>query len=236
MPPGVVLYTEFNCAFSNLKRAMKTCKLLRDKELCKYILSLASNKYMQQTKPFDLIRCNKSFYRHYYITFGIFKIGLYSNIMSAWLLLASFMYQQERFRECIDIINYGLSKCTPDVISSYSEHNLKQHNYFHRMKQSYGLLVTCKKLYFQNINFHYPFSFWPKELTLLDDNEAISISPVVYSYVLSSLCCHHLRDVTGKLNAIRDLKSTLDDIDVFNPNRETWVIKNACFFKVKQLV
>lgn len=214
-----------------LKRAIMLCTEFSNKKLSQYVLSLASNRYIQYCNLLNLTSSNKYFYRQNNITLGSFRIGLFTDTLCSWLLLASFMYQCKRFKECLYIINFCLSKCTPDVIFLSISNSLKDHTVFQRMKQAVGLLLTCKHFIIQYSVFNYPFNLLPRELITLSQNtEIIMIPPVVYCNVLLCLCFHHLRDDGGKQNALHDLELTIREMYFI---QEDFEVSNECLDIIK---
>lgn len=58
-----------------------------------------------------------------------------------------------------------------------------------------------------------PFCLLPNELKpLIEDGSSISLLPAFYSHILLFLCCHHIGDNRGKLNAQRDLELAVREI------------------------
>ncbi|XP_063406540.1 uncharacterized protein LOC134690497 [Mytilus trossulus] len=197
--------------FNPMKRALTCCINFPDKTFRKYAISTISNRCIQSHIKF--IRNNKSFYKQNHFVLGTVKIALSSNVLGSWLLFASYLYQCKRFKECIYIINYCLSECTPDKIPCYSigsHFSLKEHTVFDKMQRRVGLIDTCKNLLIQDVVFYHPFILVPTELTRLSRFlNMIRIPSVVYCHVLLFLCFHPLRDDRGKLTALRELQLTI---------------------------
>ncbi|VDI54159.1 Hypothetical predicted protein [Mytilus galloprovincialis] len=166
--PTMQIYFATNSAehaFNYVKRSIIGFKRFKEREVCKYMISLMLKKHIQLRKPQIFVRNNKSFYRQYNITIGSFRICISSDALSNWLLLASFMYQHKRFLECIDIINHCLLQCTPDKIYSFFKKNVEENTVFEKMKKTVGLILTCKHLMYQDVHFFHPFQLLPIELT-----------------------------------------------------------------------
>lgn len=141
-------------------------------------------------------------------------------------MLASLFYKHKRFHECIDVLNYGLSKCSPDKIKLHSDNSFSEQTIFRKMKDAIGLLSTCQHLLIESVQFHAPFCLLPVELTpvlKLFDEDFLMFPPVVYLKMLQFLCLHHLGDSRGKRNSLRELELTV---------RELYFIENESYFKI----
>ncbi|CAG2231752.1 unnamed protein product [Mytilus edulis] len=104
-----------------------------------------------EQKFYNIREQNKSVYKQFDITFSCYRFGLYCDALSYWLLLASFMYQHKRFKECIDIVIYCLSKSTLDKIFLQATNSLEEQTLYEKTKRVVGLLVTCKYLIIKNM-------------------------------------------------------------------------------------
>ncbi|CAG2187998.1 EXOC3 [Mytilus edulis] len=140
---------------------------IKDKELSAYMMSQVFNELLQLPDRYQFTESNKSVYEQYQISLNCFKAGIHFNVTATWLLLASLYYKYRRFHECIDIINYSLSKCTPDKILLHLDKTFKDQTYFQQMRKSVGFLSTCKHLVVENVWFRPPFTLLPVELTPL---------------------------------------------------------------------
>ncbi|CAC5414859.1 unnamed protein product [Mytilus coruscus] len=221
---------------NNFIRAITCFKSCSDPEVCKYIIALDSIRYIHSQKLYNIREQNKSVYKQFDITLSCSRFGLFSDALSYWLLLASFMYQHKHFKECIDIVVYCLSKSTPDKIFLQVTNSLEEQTVFEKTKTVFGLLVTCKHLIIKNVYFVYPFCLLPAELATLSTNiKTIVIPPVVYSNVLLFLCFHHLRDAKGKADAIHGLELTIRNKH-FIQNLRNLIVGNKCLDNVKNFV
>ncbi|VDI64467.1 Hypothetical predicted protein [Mytilus galloprovincialis] len=184
--------------------------------ICSYFLKTILFWVFEESRPSDwhpdennFKASNNLVYEQYQIRLKFFKAGLYSDAISAWSLLASLFYKQKRFHECIDIINYTLSKCTLDKIVLPCN-SLPVQTYFKKVKEAVGLLLTCKHLIIGEVLFTKPYYLLPVELFPLIQKgfaKCVCIIPaVVFLNMLSFLCVYHSGDNRGKLNALRDLE------------------------------
>ncbi|XP_052093524.1 protein mab-21-like [Mytilus californianus] len=121
---SVVLLKSISPSLS-IKQVVTRTVNLQDKHLSTYLLSLLATGSMQNQDHQYLEGRNKDFYRQYQIMLRYFKTGVYSSSVHAWILLASLFYKCGRYRECIDIVIYSLSKCTPDKILMSLKNDIK---------------------------------------------------------------------------------------------------------------
>ncbi|CAC5426758.1 unnamed protein product [Mytilus coruscus] len=173
---------------------------------------------------------NKFVYKQYQTSLNYFKAGLHCNATSAWSLLASLSYKHKRFHECIDIVNYTLSKCTPDKIVLWQGVTLMEQTFFQKIKNIAGFLSTCKHFIIELLRFPSPFNLLPIELTSLieTDRGDVLIPPVVYLNTLAFLCSHHLKDYRGKQTALQDLELTIRERYLIVPNKTVLEVAKHC--------
>lgn len=147
---------------------------------------------------------NKSIYQQYKRTLCYFKISLWSESISPWLLLASLFYKCKRY-PCF------FFSCTPDKMKLNHANSLAEQTVFKHMTENWWLLHAFKYLFIDNVCFQYPFCLLPYEIISLITDESLYFPPFVYSYLLQCLCCYHLGDVRGKQNALHDLELTIKE-------------------------
>ncbi|XP_071142019.1 uncharacterized protein [Mytilus edulis] len=221
--------------YSKFKHFGKSYNIIFGKDMCAYILSVCSRETVQSSDLFNLTIKNKTFYKQYKRIFGLFKISLQSDAVSSWLFLASLLYKCKRFLECIDIIKYCLSSCTPDKILLHFNNNLTEQTKFKNFTQRFGLLITWKYLIINPLMFRSPFSLLPNKLRPLIESDRIDFPPVVYSYVLLFLCYHHIRDFRGKISALWDLELTVKERYLVFPGARMLKTANKCLHIAKAL-
>ncbi|XP_063411847.1 uncharacterized protein LOC134694730 [Mytilus trossulus] len=210
---------------------------INDKELSTHMMSLFAINLMQSSVELNFEASNNLVYYQYQIQLKCFKAGLYFDAISTWSLLASLFYKQKRFHECKYIINYTLSKCTPDKIVLPCN-SLPEQTYFQKVKEAVGMLLTCKHLIIGMLLFKRPYYLLPVELFPLIQHRfskyAFRIPAVVYLNMLSFLCVYHIGDNRGKLNALRDLELTIRERYFILPCDKEMVIQ--CFQIVKSMM
>ncbi|VDI83801.1 Hypothetical predicted protein [Mytilus galloprovincialis] len=202
-----------------------------NRELCSYILSEYAKEVLQSSHFRNMMVKNKSFYQLYKRT-----LCICSDSISSWLLVATFFYQCKRFPECLVIINYTLSKCTPDKIYPKLTNSLFEQTVFKDMKHRCGLLLAIKHLIIDDASFRHPFSLLPDELMPLIVELNLLFPPVVYLCLLQFLCCHHLGDKRGKQNSLHGLELTIREQYFILHNDETLITIYAILDIVKALL
>ncbi|CAG2221770.1 unnamed protein product [Mytilus edulis] len=149
-----------------------------NKELITHMLYVYAREVLESSYCCKLIARNKLFYQQYNRSLCYLKINIRSLPMSAWLLLASLFYKSKRFQECRVIINYFLSRCSPDMIHLNFTNSLVEQTLFKDMKHRCGLLLTFKNLVIINVCFRHPFCLLPDELM-----------PLIHGKNVYSSCC-----------------------------------------------
>ncbi|VDI80874.1 Hypothetical predicted protein [Mytilus galloprovincialis] len=235
-PKGLHIHVKY----SKIKQIITRLIKLKNTELRKYMLSLISNYWMQSQDCSNLIEINKSVYKQYQKRLCCFKAGLDCDVSSTWLLLASLFYKHKRLTECKFILNYCLSKLTPDKIILSFTNTLSEQTLFQKFHDAFGLILTCKHLIINELSFNKPHNLLPVELipsTKQDACDRIRVFPsVVYLYMLSFLCCHHLGDNRGKLNALRDLQLTIRERYFISPYETHFQIAYTCLKIAKSMM
>lgn len=98
-----------------------------DKTICKALSSQSSKiRYIYwyyiskfcntriQFRSFKETSGHKTLYRHYKIYISTLLLNLHHDAVSGWLLIASLFYQTKQYNSAIYILQYSLSKCTPE--------------------------------------------------------------------------------------------------------------------------
>ncbi|VDI81736.1 Hypothetical predicted protein [Mytilus galloprovincialis] len=211
-------------------------KIGLNKKLCTYLLPVYARDVIQSYHLCNIVARNKSFYQQYKTFVCFVKISVRSESISTWLLLASLFFKCKQFQECFVLINYCLSRCSPNKIHQKLTHSFVEQTLFKEMKQQNGLLPAMKHLIVQNVCFKPPYCLLPDELIPLIIEDTFFIPPVVYSYLLQFLCCHHLGDYKGKHNALHKLELTTIERYFIIENVSTARIILASLYLVNELL
>ncbi|CAG2235846.1 unnamed protein product [Mytilus edulis] len=174
-----------------------------------------------------------------WIMLRYFKTGVYSSSVEAWALLASLFYKCDRYMECIEILNYSLSKCTGDNILISLNNDIVEQSIFQDRKQTLGLFLACKHFILCEVIMIEPYNLLPRELAPLIKERiyrVIMFPPVVYMNVLQYLCLHHLGDNSGKVVALRDIELTVRERYHIRENEYYLTLANKCLSIAKNNV
>ena len=170
--------------------------------------------------------------------------GLQTNAVSGWLLYASFYYVIKQYGATLSLLDYVLSKCSPNSvvfgrISSTNEdlgfgnYDLRYINmYRQNVNSEMSLIDRMKIAVLSNITFLQHSSLIPEELQLEVKDNAFDIHPVILSYCLRFLCYHHIGDMFSSQQALRDLHSTLynDTYEIrVNDASNSYTILGVCY-------
>ncbi|CAG2199814.1 coxA [Mytilus edulis] len=163
---------------------------------------------------------NKHQYFKYKYDLSHLLIGLNSDAVAGWLLLASFFYVHKNYFASLSVMNYALQKCTEEkVYSTRSEYTFIQNQELYQMKNE-KLYTVLKAMTIEALIFHGKSSLLPKELQedaiydLLTHN--IFYYPLSFAYFLSFLCFYNLHDFRSSRYYLQKLKSTTNIITSFN--------------------
>ncbi|VDI81045.1 Hypothetical predicted protein [Mytilus galloprovincialis] len=226
----------------NRKQIISRIVKTHDKELSTHMMSLFFINWMQSPDGKNFRITNKSVYKQYRICLHCFRTGLYANAISAWSLLASLFYKHKRFKECIYIISYTLSKCIPDKIMLSFHNSLSKQTYFQKVSEVVGLPLACKYFVINILLFTKPYYLLPVELTpsiqhnIIASVHRCTIPAVVYLKMLAFLCLNHLEDKRGKLNALKDLELKIQKEYLIVPNEQNLQSTTICLQIAKSMI
>ncbi|XP_071177881.1 uncharacterized protein [Mytilus edulis] len=193
------VYIFFNTNIFGLFTLLNHCK----SELSRCIFKQSLTRSYQQM-PCALPHLNnpnnKQQYKLYKHDLSQLLVGVQSDAVSGWLILASFFYDHKNYLTSIDIINYTLSKCAHE--SCLSKISLKQTDTL--------TLISLLPFPYVVFNIFRLNSFIPTELKsphFLDS--LISISSIPFAHFLRFLCCYHLQDFRTSRYCISKLSETV---------------------------
>lgn len=154
---------------------------------------------------------NQTTYENYNSFRSILLMNTRHDAVSGWLMLASFFYATKQYRIALEILQYSLSKCTPEKLSRFR--NLSRCHYellnmqiFRKMsivQLWIVLLLDC-------VMFNYKSVLIPVELQIKEDTKECIIPPVVYIHFLCFLCHYHLDNIRECQESLRALQWTID--------------------------
>lgn len=161
----------------------------------------------------DDVSDNKSTYKHNNSIKSNTLLRTCHDVVSGWLLPASFFYTTKEYKICIDILQYCLFKCTPEKL-------YRGMNVSHIQKELFNLQVfrnmaTVQLLKFIHLEDMVLVSnsvLMPAEFQFEGYNsECIRrVPPVVYAHFLLFLCHYHLNNTRQYQDSLLDLQLTIE--------------------------
>ncbi|CAC5414301.1 unnamed protein product [Mytilus coruscus] len=157
---------------------------------------------------------NRNQYFKYRNDLSNFLLGLSTDAVSGWLLLASFFYVHKKYSTSLKIIDHALSKCTDEKIY-FQPRNCP----FSQIQESVLKLMKREKLYtvlktltVQNIIFDWQSFVIPPELQLdvtWNGKGVVSYAPIPFAYFLKFLCHYNLHEEFLCKHWLRKLMSSV---------------------------
>jgi hypothetical protein len=179
--------------------------------LCKYDYFRTSQKIVQKL-PFPTTnKPNAHVIQRYH---KHLHDGTKTDAVSGWLLYASFYYVLGQYNTTLKIIDYVLSRCTPDMImlgiNNYTTDDIKYY------KQNVGCskITLNEKMRLATIDivrYVKQSTLIPHELKLEVQDDEFIVPPVVLSHCLRFLCYHHLHNIVNRQQSLRDLYLTINE-------------------------
>ncbi|CAC5356542.1 unnamed protein product [Mytilus coruscus] len=154
---------------------------------------------------------NKEYYMHKRYHRHL-QDGTKTDAVSGWLLYASYYYVTGQHKATLELIDYVLSRCTPDMIPiNCNDYNECDAYYYSKNVHSTLTLIERMKIAAEeSVCYMQHSSLIPGELQLEVQDGEIYIPVIVMSHSLRFLCFHHLGDRSNKKQALRDLHLTLE--------------------------
>ncbi|XP_071142443.1 uncharacterized protein [Mytilus edulis] len=185
-----------SCMFNTLLHHCKT-------ELSRCILTLLIS-YEYQRIPFKLTHTdnpnNKQRYKIYKHNLSQLLVGVNSDAVSGWVILASFFYCHKHYLKSIDITNYTLTKLT--IESTLSKITLKH-------TQKLKLMSLSKTIPRANVIFAQNSLLSPIELNTDVMKYPIFLHSLSFTHFIHFLCSYHLEDLESLLYCAKQLHRTV---------------------------
>lgn len=164
---------------------------------------------------------NKQQYAKYKHDLSHLLIGVHSDAVVVWLLLASFFNVNGKYLISLNIINYALSQITDEKYVNYFRptfrmmHSIimtpKQESAIHKMRNE-KLITILKSLTISRLRFEFESQIIPKELQHEVITSAVDFPPLTYAHFLRFLCLFHLHEYTFCRDAMQQLLRAIDKI------------------------
>ncbi|CAC5364715.1 unnamed protein product [Mytilus coruscus] len=214
-------FTEYLLKSKSYTFIVDACKY-RHAELSQYAAQLLPT----QTVTTEMYNIHKLY--HIYL-----KDGFNTDAVSGWVLYASFYYVTGRFNVTLRLVDYVLSKYSPNMVPTGCQMYHDRHiNYYRNhvystitLKDKMRMAVLSVVKYLQHS------SLMPKELQMEVKDQFMVIPSIVMCNCLKFLCYHHIGDIVKKNQALFDLCFTVEKrhlIDV-NTLSNSITILGVCF-------
>ncbi|CAC5422709.1 unnamed protein product [Mytilus coruscus] len=143
-------------------------------------------------------------------------IGVHTDAVSGWMMLASFFYETKNYLASLSILNHGLLKCTDEKVQlepSMFQGSLNFNQiYALNMIKNETLMTSLKTLTMNLLFFAARSLIIPTELQLDVQKKSYWIHPKPFAHFLGFLCCYHLKDSASCNHFIRQLFHDADTI------------------------
>ncbi|XP_063405747.1 uncharacterized protein LOC134689711 [Mytilus trossulus] len=185
-------------------------------DVCKYFYADMSQNAAQLLPtpniPTERYNKHKRYHRH-------LQDGTYTDAVSGWLLYASFYYVTGQFNVVLILIDYVLSRCSSDmIILGSGNHTEGQiNNYRNHVHSTMSLNDKMRIATIRPVVYLKNSSLIPGELQLEVKEQDITLPSNFMSHCLRFLCYHHLNDIFNRENSLRDLYSTVKDMNYTMP-------------------
>ncbi|CAC5363436.1 unnamed protein product [Mytilus coruscus] len=215
-----ILLTSIACvASSNVERYYTTLALLKQISLSESsaflrdVFKFYHGFFNQQVTQILFSSFSKNKQR-YYLSRKILRDGTMADASSGWLLSASFFYAIENYNVALQIVNYILSRCSPDMLYLGC--------FFYQSKTfcKYQRIAHCQQITLKDrmrlatmgdIIFIRGSPLIPRELQYEVKDLKLRVPPVVMCHCLQFLCNHHLNDFYKRKLSLQDLHRTIQN-------------------------
>ncbi|CAC5388408.1 unnamed protein product [Mytilus coruscus] len=161
---------------------------------------------------------NKDLYKNHKQRLPYIILGLNTDAAVGWLYLATYLFSLHHFSVSLKIVDYALSKCTPDKLYCLMDHlHYEQLDYTEQQALQYGCLdISCiyRRHVIKSVRFQED-AILPFDIIDELKNRHIftnsSLPPVVYAHYLRFLCFHRLNDAENCRNSLQDIQLTIEN-------------------------
>ncbi|VDI42874.1 Hypothetical predicted protein [Mytilus galloprovincialis] len=206
-------------ASSNMEKYCFTLALLKNISLSESSLFLRDvfkfyhGFFNQQVTQMLFLSFSKNKHR-YYLNRKILRDGTMADASSGWLLSACFFYTMKNYNVSLRIVDYILSRCSPDMLY------LGCAFYLSKTFCTYQRLAYCQQITLMNrirlatmgdIIFIKGSPLIPRELQFEAQDFKLRVPPVVMCHCLKFLCYYHLNDFYKRKLSLQDLRRTIQN-------------------------
>ncbi|CAC5406187.1 unnamed protein product [Mytilus coruscus] len=194
------------------KRIMQivSCQQSSIKHVYKYYMSKLCNKHAQNIPVDSTISDNKYRYKQYKFCLTTLLLHVYHDAVSGWLMLGSLFYKTKQYSKALHIIQYSISKCTPEKLYRYMSISAIHYQLLKlQLIRKKGFVCLLKIMFVDNIQFNILNStLIPDELQM---NESNLYPCTAYAYFLNFLCYYHLNNVRKCQDSLECLQLVIDE-------------------------
>ena len=199
-----------------LKCLRHPSKTVLSHDIFLYFMS-AAHQVLQAKSYTHHTQNNKQQYNRYQYDLCHLLIGLHSDAVTGWLMVASFFYAYKNYFISLDLIDYALSKFTDEKCDHLFSNKTRilitpKQQFALDMMKNEKLLTTFKALTITNLQFAFKSQILPKELQQDDMKGNTSFHPLAFAHFLRFLCFFHMHDFISCRDALQDLKLSVKKI------------------------
>ncbi|CAC5414220.1 unnamed protein product [Mytilus coruscus] len=164
-----------------------------------------------------VVSCNTSTYKQYYTYISILLLAIRHDAVSGWLLLASYFYGTKQYNTALEILQYSLSKCTPEKMYRKKKLSRVHHELLNlEIVRKMSIIHMLKLMVIDIVSFTEISKLIPHELQMELEivapfGEPYNVPPVVCAHFLFFLCHYHLNNVEQYRNSLQDLQLTIQE-------------------------
>ncbi|CAC5422708.1 unnamed protein product [Mytilus coruscus] len=155
---------------------------------------------------------NKLKYIKYQNIISHLLVGVHTDTVTGWIMLACFFYERKQYIKTLSIINYVVLKFTDEKIPiDKSSLNRKQICALNMIANE-KLMTSLQTLTTHTLVFVQRSLIIPTELQLDVQKHDFLIHPKLFAHFLGFLCCYHLKDSASCNYFIHQLLQVLKNI------------------------
>ncbi|CAC5364321.1 unnamed protein product [Mytilus coruscus] len=171
-----------------------------------YYISAVCSKHCQSLYLSKTIS-NKNQYKEYDTCLSYLLMSINHDIVSGWLMLASFFYKANQYKKSLIISSYALAKCTLEKLFRGTELSVIQRFTVKRDEiRKQGVVHSLKFILVDFVLFA-TSTLIPMELLI--EGNSFELPPVLCAHFLSFVSHYHLHNVRECQSSLLDLQLTI---------------------------
>lgn len=146
--------------------------------------------------PLDGLSGNKFTYKLFKTYIRTLLLSTRHDAVSGWLLLATLFYRTKQYSTALHIIEYSISKCSPDKFHKWTNFSNVHCELFNlHLFRKMPVVKMFRFLLFDLVMFDYKSMLIPDELQDEIEQGGYFMPSVIYAPFLRFMCCFHLNDM-----------------------------------------